>query len=117
MNGHNDKFRTVIRRVLRDGIGLRQERAQVWAQKADYWVHRAAIESVCKAVWTGVGTSLTLCGAATIAIDPQGTYRTARYYYFSKEGIKDTLKRKTFKFLREKMKNSPKWGDKFPEHG
>jgi hypothetical protein len=112
MNGHNDKFRTVIRRVLRNGIGLSQERAQVWAQKADYWVHYTVMVGTCKAVMKGKWQGAALGGLAMVA-DYRGTYRAVRYK-FDHGQIKETLGGLMKDFLKSKLKNSLKWEEKFP---
>jgi hypothetical protein len=85
MNGHNDKFRTVIRRVLRDGIGLSQERSQVWAQKADYWVHKKVIEKTCEAAAKGAWQA-AICGIGAISIDYRETIELQDITIFRQKG-------------------------------
>jgi hypothetical protein len=108
MNGHNDKFRTVIRRTLRNTLGFEQGRAQELAEKADYWVHNAVIVATCKMAQKENYRGAALGGLA-MAVDPIGTYRTARYYYFSKKGIKETIMNKIENFFFERLRKSKIW--------
>jgi hypothetical protein len=109
MNGHNDKFRTVIRRTLRDDLGLSQRDAQENAEDLDYWIHRVVVEKACKIACTGNLLGAAALGAGTMAIDGGGTYRAMRYYYFSPEGIKETIIDKMKETFFERLKKSKIW--------
>jgi hypothetical protein len=114
MNGHNDKFRTCIRRTLRDTLGFSQARSQDWAERFDYWIHKKVIDTTFIAARTGAWPA-ALCGAGAIAIDYREAYRAARYYYFSTEGIKKTLMGLVEDRLKSGLKRSLKWEEKHPE--
>jgi hypothetical protein len=99
---------------LRNGIGLSQEHAQVWAQKADYWVHKKVIDLTCAAAAKGVWQA-AVCGIGAISIDYRETYRAARYYYFSSEGIKETLSGLIWDNIKSKLGHCLKWKEKYPD--
>jgi hypothetical protein len=113
MNGHNDKFRTVIRRTLRDGLGLSQERSQDWAEKADYGAHRLVIWATWKAVRYKFFQGAALGGAA-IALDPGGYYRTLRYT-LQPQQIMEWLRSKVGGFFFKELGKFLKRKGKFPE--
>jgi hypothetical protein len=107
MEGHRDCFRTLIRRTLRDELGLVQREAQETAEYWDYWIHRAAVEKACKNVFIGNWLGAAGWGGGAVA-DYQGTYRAMRYYYFTKEGLKETFSRKSKAYLFRKLQGSEK---------
>jgi hypothetical protein len=108
MEGHRDFFRTLIRRTLRDELGLGQREAQEGAELVDYWVHRKVVEMTCKTAMTGAWVA-SVFGLGAMSVDYRGTYRAARYYYFSTEGIQKTIKDKLNDYFFGKLKESPIW--------
>jgi hypothetical protein len=116
MEGHRDCFRTLIRRTLRDELGLGQREAQEWAEYIDYWVHRAAVGMACKTACTGNWLGAAVFGGGA-AIDYRGTYRAMRYCYFTKEGLKETFVDKVTDHLFGKLIDSIKWEARCPGLG
>jgi hypothetical protein len=58
MDGHNDFFRSRVRRLLRDTLGLEQRAAQEWAEKADSWVDLGVIKGI-KCLWKAGPAGMT----------------------------------------------------------
>jgi hypothetical protein len=99
--GHNDKFRTVIRRTLRNGLGLDQRRAQEWAEIADYWVDLKVMQGVWKALKSGNPWAMA-AGAGVAYADRRQIYRRARFA-LEPEQIKKSVIDKTLRFLGRRL--------------
>jgi hypothetical protein len=104
--GHNDFFRTHIRRLLRDKLGLEQGRAQEWAEIADYWVDYKVIQGAINAVKSKNPWAIG-AAAAVVAVDCRGVYRRVMFE-LEPEQIKKTIRDKALDFLFERLKNVPK---------
>jgi hypothetical protein len=122
MNGHNDKFRTVIRRTLRDTLCFSQEHSQEWAENADYFVDWAAVQACFKLGWSGVAATVPpphtggipfLAGAGGVfALNEKGIRRFVRH---KPEVIAKKLMGKITGHLSKKLKISQKLEKSFPK--
>jgi hypothetical protein len=118
--GHNDQFRTKVRRILRDTLGFSQRHSQEWAENADYLLDWASIRlccnRVCKALTNWNLANQVVSGSiagSVFALNPKGMYR---YSQWNPDIIKDSEKYVVKKFLLEKLKDSPKLNERFPNH-
>jgi hypothetical protein len=105
VEGHRDGFRTVIRRCLRNGLGVDQRRAQEWAEIADYFVDWAVIKGTFKAIESRNGVAVGVAAMAA-AVDARGVYRYVKY---DPSIVRDAFMGKVKDFLKAKLRGSLKW--------
>jgi hypothetical protein len=106
--GHNDQFRTRVRRILRDTLGFSQRHSQEWAENADYWVDKKSIQLCCNMVrktltnWnpTNQVVSGSIAGSILVS-NPKGMYR---YSQWKPEVIKESVMNEVMDFLQDKLK-------------
>jgi hypothetical protein len=78
MDGHRDAFRTTVRRILRDNLGLSQRQAQDLAERADHLVDVAVTNMALFLVMSKTPHGI-VAGVGIAAVAHKRVYRRVRY--------------------------------------